>query len=197
MKHRVVALRFALWVVALVAAATFPWTGTRAAEAQTTESRVEYRVQIGALRHPDPGFGVDAMSAGAVTTSESPDGLVRFRVGPFATYREARAARSKLRAAGYEDAFIQRSLPAPTIKAGIAQAPPAIAAPAPEAAAAPPERSHTEPETDVAAAPAPEAKPASTLPEDVQVKLVYLGGELYIKEGTRFTPLSKYTRGRP
>jgi hypothetical protein len=66
--------------------------------------------------------------------------------------------------------------------------PPPPKAPAPTATALP-------------KAPAPKAVAppavASTLPEDVRVKLVYLDGELHIKEGTRFIPLSKYTRGRP
>ena len=127
----------------------------------------EYVVQIGALSRANPGFAVDAMSVGTVMTSESEAGLIRYRVGPFASPSEARAAKAKLRAAGYPDAYIRRI-----------QAPPAVSS-------APLSGSESVP---------PGTVDISTLPEEVRAKLVYLDGELHIKEGEKFVPLSKYTR---
>ncbi len=127
----------------------------------------EYVVQIGALSRANPGFAAPAMSVGTVMTSETETGLTRYRVGPFASRSEARAAKAKLQAAGYADAYVSRIQTLPDV---------ASAPPSPSKGASPPGS------VDI-----------STLPEEVRAKLVYLDGELHIKEGKKFVPLSKYT----
>lgn len=142
--------------------------GAGAAEA------AEYVVQIGAFRNPHADFGEAAAEIGVLSTRESPSGLTRFVVGSFATEAEAQQAMRRLRAAGYSDAFVRRTI----ADARAIEDLPAIEE-LPAVGAGPSERSRFE-----------------SLPRELRARTVYLDGVLHVKEGDRFTPLDEYEGGR-
>jgi hypothetical protein len=90
-----------------------------------------YVVQIGSFRRAPSDFGARAAKVGTLSTTVTPSGLTRFQVGSFRSEHEARQAQSRLRAAGYADAFVRQVDPAtathaepPAMSAGTSQAPP-------------------------------------------------------------------------
>lgn len=127
----------------------------------------DYVVQIGALESPSERFAEPAQAIGDVRTSRAREGLTRYRVGSFPTKSAAEQALARLRAAGYQDAFVLRT------------------ASVPEGAALP----------AVSAAP-PATDELAGLPENLRRRVVYLDGVLHVKEGERFTKLSDYLRSQ-
>ncbi len=71
------------------------------AQAQT------YAVQIGAFSNPNAQVLDEARRIGDLYTAPAPNGLTRYRVGPFATEQLALRARDTLRQLGFPDAFIK------------------------------------------------------------------------------------------
>ncbi len=71
------------------------------AQAQT------YAVQIGAFSNPNAQVLDEARRIGELYTAPAPNGLTRYRVGPFATEQLALSARDTLRQLGFPDAFIK------------------------------------------------------------------------------------------
>lgn len=129
----------------------------------------DYVVQVGALERPSEPFAERARTIGAVSTSQTDEGMTRYRVGPFSTKVEAEQAKAELRAAGYEDAFVLQT----RRSSRTAELPP------------------------VSAGPESAADEVAALPEDLRRRVVYLDGVLHVKEGDRFTKLSEYPYGEP
>jgi len=74
----------------------------------TTSTSGKYEVQIGAFSAPRPGQFRSLESIGSVYY-DMKNGLAVYKVGTFASYRDAERARAAVRNNGYPDAFIRRA----------------------------------------------------------------------------------------
>ena len=133
----------------------------------------EYVVQIGAFRHPNPSFAEAASTVGQVSNRVTASGLTRVEVGSYASRTAAIEALERLRAAGYDDAFVRRS--------GAGNPAPAALAPRTPAVSAAPKPRGVQDEL-------------ASLPADIRRRAVILDGRLHIKEGNRFIPIAEYGR---
>ena len=94
-----------------------------------TALAADYTVQIGAFgAAPEKTFTRDASEFGEVLVNEAGDGVTRVSVGRYATQSEAIDAQTRLRIAGYNDAYITRVRSGLSASTGSQTAAPAQAA---------------------------------------------------------------------
>ena len=160
---------------------------------------LEWTVQIGALRRPDAGFAAAAETVAPVRTTQTREGLTRFRVGRFDDPQDAERALGALRRAGYADAYVVQTR-------GAAAGLPAVSAgPPPTRGTSPTSHTsltpHTSPTSHTSPTPhtSPRLNPSrdgeqviESLPESLRSRVVYLDGVLHVKDGDRFTPLAEH-----
>ena len=124
----------------------------------------DYTVQIGAFRNAPVDFASAAEDVGSLVTSQTEEGVTRYRIGEYASFRAADEARRALVEAGYADAFVIRAR-------GVGRA----------AARATESRR-------------PEGDPLAGIPADLRARVVILDGAYHVKDGDRFTPLEEALR---
>jgi len=199
--------------------------GLLCAASASTALAADYTVQIGAFgAAPEKAFTRDASEFGEVMVNEAGDGVTRVSVGRYTTKSAAIAAQTRLRIAGYNDAYItsvksglsagtnrQPAAPAQTAAVQPASSKPAPATPA-EASSAQAGRfrlrthdTQSGQTTDLQVAPAGRNDPpavvagvgADKVPPHLRNKLVYLDGVPHIKEGDQFIPMKDAVAGKP
>ncbi len=137
---------------------------------------MDFDVQIGAFRNPDPTSLKVPASVGELRAMASSDGLTRFLVGPFASKSEAARARDELRSIGYKGAFIRATEDATGASTPIAAKP--GSAPGKDIK-----------NSDVVSPSKSDLELLSSLSYEERSNVVYLDGRLHKKVGETFVPL--------
>lgn len=129
----------------------------------------DYTVQIGAFRSAPADFAAAAERVGALHTTQTEQGVTRYRIGDYASKDEAESARAALVEAGYTDAFVIRA------RGG--------------------RRASTSPTSTEARRPGSRSgDPLAGLPAELRARIVLLDGAYHVKDGDRFIPLEEALR---
>lgn len=137
----------------------------------------QYAVQLEASKSPDIKRFQALSVYGKLYTVTAENGYVRTRLGPYDSKGKALDVLEQVHQAGYTDAFLAKQKP------GKANSPLV-------SSAVPNKRTH---KYDIETLDVKTLKEWKMLTPEQQANLVYLDGELHVKNGSRFIPLSEIT----
>ena len=151
----------------------------------TLADSTHFSVQVAATKNPDLARFREVTEFGSLYTEETGEGLIRVKVGSYASRAEAEQALSGVQARGFTGAFI-------TSATGQSASLPDNTTPSSETITHEVASNEILPEPEENQV-TPEQLPAwSRLTEDQKRDVVYLDGVLHLRRNGEFIPLSRY-----